>query len=261
YDAALLAAGGCLEALDRIFSRDIQNAFAMIRPPGHHAETSRAMGFCLFNNVAVAARYAQTKYGLSRVMIVDWDLHHGNGTQWTFYEDPSVLYASTHQYPYYPGSGAFQEIGRGEGEGYTLNVPLSVGHGDPEFVGIYRRIIAEVGRVFRPELLIISAGFDIYQGDPLGGMGVTPEGFGLLARILIQMAEETCQGKVLVSLEGGYDLRGLRAGGKAVLQELTGRPSSDLDLLEVEGPGRERVDALVQRVIQAHGGRWKGALA
>lgn len=261
YEAALLAAGGCLEAVDRIFSGDIRNAFAMIRPPGHHAETSRAMGFCLFNNVAVAARYAQAKYGLSRVMIVDWDLHHGNGTQWTFYEDPSVLYASTHQYPYYPGSGAFQEIGRGEGEGYTLNVPLSVGHGDPEFVGIYRRIIAEVGRVFRPELLIISAGFDIYQGDPLGGMGVTPEGFGLLARILIQMAEETCQGKVLVSLEGGYDLRGLRAGGKAVLQELTGRPSSDLDPLEVEGPGRERVDALVQRVIQAHGGRWKGALA
>ncbi len=260
YEAALHAAGGCLEALDRIFSGEIQNGFAMIRPPGHHAEASRAMGFCLFNNVAVAARYAQVKHGASRVMIVDWDLHHGNGTQWTFYEDPTVLYASTHQYPYYPGSGAFQEIGRGKGEGFTLNIPLSPGQGDPEYVGIYRRIIAQVGRGFRPDLLIVSAGFDIYDGDPLGGMGVTPEGFGLLARVLLRMAEDTCKGRVLVALEGGYNLQGLRAGGKAVLQELNGRSVLRLNPAEVEAPGKARVDLLIKKVLQAHGDRWKGVL-
>ena len=261
YEAAVLAAGGCLEAVDRIFSGEIQNGIAMIRPPGHHAETARAMGFCLFNNVAVAARYAQATHGISRVMIVDWDLHHGNGTQGTFYDDPTVLYASTHQYPYYPGSGAFQEVGRGQGEGYTLNIPLSVGHGDAEFVGIYRRIIAQVGRAFRPELLIVSAGFDIYHGDPLGGMAVTPEGFGLLTRILVEMAEETCGGKVLVALEGGYNLEGLRDGGKAVLQELSGKSPIDLDLAHLEVQSKSRVDALLRRVQEAHGDRWKEVLA
>jgi acetoin utilization deacetylase AcuC-like enzyme len=261
YEAAVLAAGGCLEAVDRIFSGEIRNGFAMIRPPGHHAETARAMGFCLFNNVAVAARYAQARHGVSRIMIVDWDLHHGNGTQGTFYDDPTVLYASTHQYPYYPGSGAFQELGRGSGEGYTLNVPLSGGHGDAEFVGIYRRIIARVGKAFRPEMLIVSAGFDIYHGDPLGGMAVTAEGFGVLTRILVEMAEETCDGKVLVALEGGYNLEGLRDGGKAVLQELSRRSPFDLDLGKLEEQGKPRVDALLRRVREAHGARWKEALA
>ncbi len=260
YEAALFAVGGCLEALDRIMAGEIKNGFAMIRPPGHHAEPSRAMGFCLFNNVAVAARYAQVRHGLSRVMILDWDLHHGNGTQWAFYDDPTVLYGSTHQYPYYPGSGSFQETGKGQGTGYTLNVPLSVGCGDSEFVGIYRRIFAAVGKVFKPQLLIISAGFDIYEGDPLGGMAVTGAGFGLLARVLLEMAEEVCQGRVLVALEGGYNLEGLRAGGKAVLLELMGRPSSARDLVAVEAQGKSRVDALVKRVSDAHGEKWKGAL-
>lgn len=260
YEAALMAAGGCLEAVDRIMAGQIKNAFAMIRPPGHHAETSRAMGFCLFNNVAVAARYAQATHGLFRVMILDWDLHHGNGTQWTFYEDPTVLYGSTHQYPYYPGSGSYQETGRGEGVGYTVNVPLSVGQGDGEYLGIYRRIFAAIGRAFRPELLIVSAGFDIYQGDPLGAMAVSPAGFGLMARVLLEMAEEVCYGRVLVALEGGYDLEGLRQGGKAVLMELMGRPSSSLDPTQVESRGKVTVDAIVGRVLDAHGDRWKEAL-
>jgi acetoin utilization deacetylase AcuC-like enzyme len=260
YEAALLAAGSCLEAIDRILAGEISNAFAMIRPPGHHAESSRAMGFCLFNNVAVAARYAQARHGLSRVMILDWDLHHGNGTQWAFYEDPTVLYGSTHQYPYYPGSGSFQETGRGDGIGYTVNVPLSVGNGDAEYLGIYRRIFAALGKAFAPELLIVSAGFDIYEGDPLGGMAVSPAGFGLLARVLLQMAEEVCQGRMLVALEGGYDLEGLRAGGKAVLLELMGRPSSSMDPLEMEAAGKPRVDALLKRVLDAHGEKWEGAL-
>jgi acetoin utilization deacetylase AcuC-like enzyme len=258
YEAALLAAGGCLEAVDRILSGEIHNGFAMIRPPGHHAEAARAMGFCLFNNVAVAARYAQARHGLSRIMIVDWDLHHGNGTQWSFYEDPMVLYASTHQYPYYPGSGAFQEIGKGKGEGFTVNVPLSVGHGDAEYMGIYRRIMGQIGRAFRPELLIISAGFDIYHGDPLGGMGVTAEGFGSLTRVLLEMADEACDGRVLIALEGGYNLDGLRDGGKAVIRELMGRGGPHAEATQVEAQGKSRVDLLVKRVREAHGDRWMG---
>jgi acetoin utilization deacetylase AcuC-like enzyme len=260
YEAALLAAGGCLEALDRIMDGEIRNAFAMIRPPGHHAESSRAMGFCLFNNVAVAAKYAQARHGLSRVMILDWDLHHGNGTQWAFYQDPTVFYGSTHQYPYYPGSGSFKETGKGDGVGYTLNVPLSVGYGDSEYLGIYRRIFAAVGRAFEPQLLIVSAGFDIYEGDPLGGMAVSPAGFGLLTRVLLEMAEEVCQGRVLVALEGGYNLEGLRAGGKAVLMELMGRARSPKDPAATEAPGKSRVDTLLKNVSEAHGEKWKGAL-
>jgi acetoin utilization deacetylase AcuC-like enzyme len=256
YEAALMAAGGCLEAIDRIMAGEIKNAFAMIRPPGHHAEASRAMGFCLFNNVAVAARYAQASHGIERVMVLDWDLHHGNGTQWIFYEDPTVFYGSTHQFPYYPGSGSFQEIGKGKGAGYTVNVPLSVGHGDAEYVGIYRRIFCAIARSFKPQLLIISAGFDIYRGDPLGGMGVSPEGFGLMARVLLEMAEEVCGGRVLVALEGGYDLQGLREGGKAVLMEMMGKRSSSLDPREVESGGRARVDALLKRVKEIHGDKW-----
>lgn len=260
YEAALMAAGGCLEAVDQIMSGKVKNVFAMIRPPGHHAEESRAMGFCLFNNVAVAARYAQARYGISRVMILDWDLHHGNGTQWTFYEDPTVLYGSTHQYPYYPGTGAFHETGKGKAVGYTVNVPLSGGHGDAEYVGIYRRIFCPIGKAFRPELLIVSAGFDIYKGDPLGAMRVSPVGFGLLARILINLAEEVCQGRLLVALEGGYDLTGLREGGKAVLMELMGRRSSPLEPAEVEGPATSTVEGLIKRVREAHGKIWEEVL-
>jgi acetoin utilization deacetylase AcuC-like enzyme len=260
YDAAVLAAGGCLELVDRMFSGQIHNGFAMVRPPGHHAEAGRARGFCLFNNVAVAARYAQEQHGISRVMIVDWDLHHGNGSQWTFYEDPTVLYFSSHQYPYYPGSGSYQEVGRGAGEGFTVNVPLSPGHGDSEYAGIYRRIAAGVGRLFRPQLLVISAGFDICDGDPLGGMEVTTGGFGLLTRILLDLADETCDGKALVALEGGYHLEGLRAGGKAVLQELAGKPLSRLEPSQVEPRGKQRVDAIVRRLAEVHSARWKEAL-
>ncbi len=257
YEAAVHAAGGCLEAVDRIVTNRLHNAFALIRPPGHHAERSRAMGFCLFNNVAVAARYAQAAHGLQRIMIVDWDLHHGNGTQRAFYDDPTVLYASTHQYPYYPGTGGFSETGSGEGEGYTLNVPLSPGHGDPEFVGIYSRIFVAAGRAFQPQLLIISAGFDIYEGDPLGGMAVTPKGFAMLTRILLNLAQEVCDGRVLVALEGGYDLKGLREAGKAVLLELIEPSVSADELNRTEAQGRSRVDLLVKRFHEAHGDRWK----
>jgi acetoin utilization deacetylase AcuC-like enzyme len=260
YEASLQAAGGCLEAVDRILSGEIQNAFAMVRPPGHHAETARAMGFCLFNNVAIAARYAQAKHGLAKVMIVDWDLHHGNGTQRTFYDDATVLYASTHQYPYYPGTGGFDEIGNGTGQGLTVNVPLSPGHGDGEYAGIYRRIMAQVGRAYQPDLLIISAGFDIYLGDPLGGMRVTPGGFAMMTRTLKEMADEVCHGRLLVALEGGYNLEGLRTAGEAVLKELTGHDAFGADPAEIESQGEARVDALIQTFNKAHGTQWQGVV-
>jgi acetoin utilization deacetylase AcuC-like enzyme len=260
YEAALYAVGGCLKAIDLIFSGDLDNAFAMIRPPGHHAETARAMGFCLFNNVAIAARYAQAKFGVNRVMIVDWDLHHGNGTQRTFYQDPTVLYASTHQYPYYPGTGAFQEVGDGEGAGFTVNVPLFPGHGDAEYVEIYRRVVSQIGKAFRPELVIVSAGFDIFEGDPLGGMAVTPNGFALLARVLMDLADEVCEGKLLVALEGGYDLQGLHNAAKAVLQELTGQNTISTDLEQAGRTGRARADSLIREFLVAQGERWRDAV-
>jgi acetoin utilization deacetylase AcuC-like enzyme len=260
YEAALYAAGGCLVAVDFILSGKIQNAFAMVRPPGHHAEKARAMGFCLFNNVAVATRYAQVKHSVSRVMIVDWDLHHGNGSQHTFQEDACVLYASSHQYPYYPGTGAFDEVGCGEGEGFTVNVPLSVGHGDGEYAGICRRIFAALGRAFRPDLVIVSAGFDICRGDPLGGMDVTPRGFARMTRIIKDMAVEVCNGRLLIVLEGGYHLQGLRSGGKSVLLGLAGHDAIGGDQDQAETRAKARVDGLIERIHQAHGKRWKGVI-
>jgi acetoin utilization deacetylase AcuC-like enzyme len=163
YEAALLAAGGLCQAISMVISGDMENAFALVRPPGHHAERSRAMGFCLFNNVAIGARYAQESHHLKRVLVADWDLHHGNGTQHSFETDPSILYFSTHQYPYYPGSGALREVGRDEGEGFTVNVPLSVGHGDGDYLGIIERVLKPIALEFNPELVLVSAGFDIHE--------------------------------------------------------------------------------------------------
>ncbi|MFH1626011.1 MAG: histone deacetylase [Pseudomonadota bacterium] len=222
YRAALRAAGGLCNAINMVNSGQLDNAFALVRPPGHHAERNRGMGFCLFNNVAIGALYAQRELGLQRVLIIDWDLHHGNGTQHSFEDDPSILYFSTHQYPYYPGSGSFREVGRGKGEGYTVNVPLSTGYGDAEYIAIYQQILQPIALEFNPDLVLGSVGFDIYKGDPLGGMSVTSEGFAGLARILMDIARSSCDGKLVFTLEGGYNLQGLRDGVKAVLKELRG---------------------------------------
>jgi acetoin utilization deacetylase AcuC-like enzyme len=222
YEVALLAAGGLIEAADRILEAKVQNAFALVRPPGHHAEASQAKGFCIFNNVAVAAQYLVEKRGIRRLLIVDWDLHHGNGTQNAFYSRSDVLFFSTHQFPYYPGSGHWSEVGRGKGEGFTVNVPLTPGKTDDDFLFIYRRVLSPIASAFKPEFILVSAGFDIFAGDPLGGMEVSTTGFGTLAAELMSLAGQTAHDRLLLTLEGGYNLFGLQDGVVSVLRALSG---------------------------------------
>ncbi|MGE5174095.1 MAG: histone deacetylase [Betaproteobacteria bacterium] len=256
YEIARLAAGGLLQAVDSLIQT--QNAglktsnsiFAFVRPPGHHAEPSRGMGFCIFNNIAIAAEYAKERYGLRRILIVDWDLHHGNGTQRAFYEDPAVLFFSSHQYPYYPGSGYFDEIGSGKGEGFTVNAPFSAGFGDNEYLAVYNRILRPIALEFKPELVLVSAGFDPYVEDPLGGMEMTGEGFGSLASLVRDIAEQTCGGKVLLTLEGGYNPEGLREGVRSVLQAFT-KPHTTVPV--PVAPAAERV---IQNIISRHKKYW-----
>ncbi len=222
YDAACLAVGALIDGISRIEQGEIDNAFCLVRPPGHHAEYDQSMGFCLFNNVAIAARWARKELAMKRIMIIDWDLHHGNGTQHSFYESDQVLYLSTHQYPYYPGTGALLETGSGAGDGYTVNVPLAGGQGDMEFARIYNELVCPLVRDYKPELILVSCGFDIYDGDPLGAMRVTADGFAWMTRKLVEVAGEVCDGKLLITLEGGYNLTGMRDGALAVLAELCG---------------------------------------
>jgi len=209
YRAALQAVGGTLAAIDAVMAGRVANAFCAVRPPGHHAEPSRAMGFCLFNNVAIGARYAQQRYGLSKVLILDWDVHHGNGTQAAFYDDPTVLYVSLHQYPWYPGTGDRDEVGEGLGEGYTLNVPLSAGRGDDEYLKAFDMQIGPSVRAFAPDFVLISAGFDAHRDDPLADMRVTEEGYRAMTQSVKAWANVSCRGRIVSCLEGGYNLDAL----------------------------------------------------
>jgi len=222
HEAACLAAGAATAAVDMVLAGEIKNAFCLVRPPGHHAERDRAMGFCLFNNVAVAANHAIHNHGLERVMIVDWDLHHGNGTQHSFYGSNKVLYFSTHQFPYYPGTGAAAEAGTGEGEGYTVNVPLAAGHDDMAYATIFNDLLAPIARQYRPQLIILSAGYDTHANDPLGGMSVTGDGFAYMTKVLLDLAADVCDDGFVACLEGGYDLAGLKEGVFATLNEMRG---------------------------------------
>ena len=208
---AFEAVGGVLAAVDAVTAGTIQNAFCAVRPPGHHATQDKAMGFCLLNNVAIAARYIQKKHKLPKVLIVDWDVHHGNGTQDIFYEDPSVFYFSVHQHPFYPGTGSVNEQGTGAGKGQTLNVPLPAGSGNRQFVQALSSKLLPAANIFRPDFVLLSAGFDAHENDPLGQMGVTPDGFAELTKIVKQIAHMHCQGRLVSVLEGGYDLEGLAA--------------------------------------------------
>jgi acetoin utilization deacetylase AcuC-like enzyme len=208
FDAALKVVNAILSAVDRAFAADPAASLVMGRPPGHHAGQQRAMGFCLINNVAVAAQHALDAHAAERVAIVDFDVHHGNGTQDIFYDRDDVLYISSHQYPFYPGTGSHGETGGGKGEGYTLNCPLQAGATDAQIIEVFDRAIVPALMSFRPDLLLVSAGFDAHRLDPLGGLAFTGEGFYRIARRLRQAADETCGGRLVSVLEGGYDPRG-----------------------------------------------------
>jgi acetoin utilization deacetylase AcuC-like enzyme len=220
WATARLAAGGVLTAVEAVADGDADNAFAIVRPPGHHALPDSAMGFCFFNNVAIAARWLVKIRGMRRVLIVDWDVHHGNGTQDIFYESPAILYMSTHQYPFYPGTGSFDEIGEGAGVGFTVNAPLPATFGDSEYLRVFDQLLSPIARQFKPEFVLISAGFDAHYRDPLGGMRLTEDGFLAMTRRLQRIADECCEGKMVAALEGGYDLRALAECGRNVIDEL-----------------------------------------
>jgi acetoin utilization deacetylase AcuC-like enzyme len=264
YDAACLAVGAVVEGVNMLTDGRADNVFALVRPPGHHAEAERPMGFCLFNNVAIGAAYAIRELGLKRVMVIDWDIHHGNGTQHSFYDTDQVLYLSTHLYPYYPGSGALQEIGSSQGKGYTVNVPLSGGQTDMSYAAIFNDVVTPVVRQYQPEMILVSAGYDIYIDDPLGSMAVTPAGFAYMTRVLKKLAAELCGGKLLLTLEGGYSLTGLREGVLATLGELAETPllpgiAANIDELAGAGfgePGCLSADAL-EIIREAHAPHWQ----
>jgi acetoin utilization deacetylase AcuC-like enzyme len=241
YEAAVLAAGAVADAVDRVLDGELDRAFCAVRPPGHHAEADRAMGFCFFNNVAVGAARALAR-GLTRVLVIDFDVHHGNGTQAIFYGDPRVLYVSSHEYPFYPGTGAIGEVGEGAGRGFTVNLPLPSGCGDAEYDVLYRELVVPIGRAFDPQLVLVSAGFDPHAADPLAGMQVSERGFGSLMRRCLETTVGA-GGRCIVALEGGYDLPAIATSTAAVLRALVG----DGEGTPPEIAATPVADALVER--------------
>jgi len=227
YEIALLACGGALQMADEIIAGNIQNGFGLLRPPGHHAETEQAMGFCLFNNIAITAKYLQTKHRLNKILILDWDVHHGNGTQHTFEEDPSVLYVSLHEYPFYPGTGSAGEAGIGRGQGATLNFPMPAGSGDMDYQVIFTDEILPKLHEFKPEVILISAGFDAHNKDPLADIRLTAGCYGWMTARLMEIAERYSGGRIISLLEGGYHLEALSLSVEQHLLSLSGNQIYD----------------------------------
>jgi acetoin utilization deacetylase AcuC-like enzyme len=253
YEAALMAAGGLLEATRSVLDGQVANAFALVRPPGHHAVRARGMGFCLFNNVAIAARYALAERGLERVLIMDFDVHHGNGTQDEFESDPEAMYISTHQYPYYPGTGHWSETGSGAGRGSIVNVPLAGGVGDQGFARIFREVVAPAAWRFQPELILVSAGYDAHWDDPLAYMQLSIGGYAAIAQALQDLAEDLCDGRLVFTLEGGYHSQALAYSILNTFAVLLG--DKDWQLVDPLGPapmGERSVDEVIERVRQTH---------
>jgi acetoin utilization deacetylase AcuC-like enzyme len=247
YDAALMAVGSVIDLVLAVVDGQVDNGFAFVRPPGHHAEPDRPMGFCLLNNIAIATRVAQQQRGLERVAIVDIDVHHGNGTQAAFDADPSVLYCSTHQYPHYPGTGRMTEVGWGTGKGTVVNFPLPAGVSDEGFRQIYTDILIPVLRRFQPQILLVSVGYDCHWNDPLAGMGLSLTGMAWICQTLVEVADELCDGKIVLSLEGGYNLDVLKIGTANSVKILLGRD----DMLDPFGPSPRREPDLADYVREA----------
>jgi acetoin utilization deacetylase AcuC-like enzyme len=251
FGVARLASGAAIRGVEAVLNGEVDNALVCERPPGHHATAQMGMGFCLLGNVAIAARHAQNAHGLKRILIVDYDVHHGNGTQDVFYADPSVLFVSTHQYPWYPGTGAVDEIGTGEGVGATVNIPLQAGVGDDGYALIYEQVVWAVARRFQPELILVSAGFDAHWADPLGQINLSLKGYDYLTRQLILMAEALCDGRIVFVLEGGYNLNSLSHGVLNVAYALLG----DSQLVDPLGPAKGKepaVGPLIAQIKQLH---------
>lgn len=251
FDAAMMAAGGTVCAVEAVLAGEIANGFALVRPPGHHATSTRAMGFCLFNNVAVGARAALAGGQVGRVLIADFDVHHGNGTQEVFEDDPAVFYFSTHQYPYYPGSGHWSDTGRGAGEGTVLNVPLPAGVGDVGYAQVLAELLWPLAERFRPDLILVSAGYDAHWDDPLAQMNLSLKGYANLTRDLVRMAAQLCKGRIVFALEGGYQLNVLAYGVLNTFLALLGEETA----VDPFGPSphpERPIDALITRLKEAH---------
>lgn len=257
WEAACKAVGGGFALIDEIMKGRITYGFLLCRPPGHHALHHRAMGFCLFNNVALGAYYLINRYNLSRIAILDWDLHHGNGTQDSFYGDDRVLFISLHQYPHYPGSGRIEQTGKDRGEYYTLNIPLPAGCGDEDYAFFFNRVIRPVLLEFKPEFILVSAGFDIFKLDPLGGMRISEKGFAYMTNVLMDVARITCNNRLAFYLEGGYNLDGLSLGVKATILELNNASILSGDELEYFKGINTNSLGVYNRILEVHGNRWK----
>ncbi len=247
YEAALFSAGAAVDAVDAICAGAIDNAFCLNRPPGHHATIGRGMGFCIFNNISIAARYAQQNHGIERVMILDWDAHHGNGVQDIFYEDDSVLYVSFHQYPHYPGSGSSSETGAGRGKGFTVNFPFPAFTGESPYLQAFDEIVLPVARAFKPQLVMIAAGYDAHHADLLCSMQLSTESYSRMTEILMELAGEYAGVKLLATLEGGYNLSAIAASAFNTISVMAG---SDLLMREPSVP-EERVSSRAQEVVEA----------
>ncbi|MCP4721776.1 MAG: histone deacetylase [Desulfobacteraceae bacterium] len=255
FDAALYATGGLLNAISRVAAKKLNNAMALVRPPGHHAEKSRAMGYCLFNHVALGAIFAQKNLKLSRILIIDWDIHHGNGTQHAFEKDPSVLFFSVHQARLFPGTGSFTETGSGQGEGYTINLPIPKGYGDAEYTCIFEQLLKPVAEQFAPEIILVSAGFDTHRDDPMGGMRMTAQGFAGMTASIKKIADKVCGGKFVMSLEGGYNCDALSGAVKAVLKEMAGITCCDVRAMAAKAD-KKKMAYVVRRCIDVHKHSW-----
>lgn len=270
YEVARLAAGSVVAAVDAVLGGEVGRACVFARPPGHHAEADRAMGFCLYNNVAIGAAHALERHGLGRVLVMDYDVHHGNGTQHIFEDSPHVLYISTHEFPLYPGTGALSEVGRGAGRGFTVNLPMPAGSGDAEYEQVFARVVVPIAIEFAPELVLVSAGFDAHAADPLAGMRMSANGFARITAMLRDLATAVCGGRLVLVLEGGYDLDALTDSVGAVLDVLLGSDPPPVTRSREESrdapaarasmtgaPWPTRADTLIEQFLATHRRYWR----